>query len=342
MKKLILGLLASLCCFTAFSQAPQGINYQAVARNSAGGLLSKTSISLRISILDKSTTGSSVYSETHSVTTNILGLFTIVIGKGSVVSGDFSKVDWGNGDKFLKVEMDSSGGSSFKLMGTSQLLSVPYALYAAKSGDSNSYKAGSGITIKGDTINSTNIGTTNYYYASSVGQSFLYPDGIDSIEPITIDSTTTTYTVPASKNFYITTIQLYNNITFKVDNDTISTTSFQYGAYTRPLIIGGNQKLTLSINPSSKGSHRLYVNGFLVKAYITPVIQILNTKTYTVPTGKTLIILSEVISQPASGIAIDGTIVGYGMNGGAPPYFAAAGQKITMSNGVGGFFGYLK
>ena len=156
MKKIFLTLILSVIMFSAiFAQAPQGINYQAVARNSAGGLLSNSSISLRISILDKTATGTSVFTETHSVTTNALGLFTFMIGKGTLVSGDFTKIDWSTNDKFLEVEMDSSGGSSYTVMGTSQLVSVPYALYADKAGNAKTYNAGSGISISNDSIINT-------------------------------------------------------------------------------------------------------------------------------------------------------------------------------------------
>ncbi len=156
MKKIILTLILGIIAFSAiFAQTPQGINYQAVARNSTGGLLSNSSISLRISILDKTATGTSVFTETHAVTTNALGLFTFVIGKGTLVSGDFTKIDWSTNDKFLEVEMDSNGGSSYTVMGTSQLVSVPYALYSAKAGNAKTYNAGKGISISNDSIINT-------------------------------------------------------------------------------------------------------------------------------------------------------------------------------------------
>ncbi len=157
MKKLFLSLAIAMLFISsiASAQTPQGINYQAVARNSAGGVLSNSSISLRISILDKTATGTSVFTETHAVTTNALGLFTFVIGKGTLVSGDFTKIDWSTNDKFLEVEMDSSGGSSYTVMGTSQLVSVPYALYADKAGNAKTYNAGSGISISNDSIINT-------------------------------------------------------------------------------------------------------------------------------------------------------------------------------------------
>lgn len=116
-----------------FAQAPQGFNYQGVARNFAGEPLPGQNISIKVSILNSSPTGTVVYTETHILTTNNMGLFTINIGNGTTID-NFEDISWATGDsKWLKIEMDVTGGSSYILMGTSQLLSVPYALYSEKS-----------------------------------------------------------------------------------------------------------------------------------------------------------------------------------------------------------------
>ena len=150
MKRIIFSILTLLITGLAFAQAPQSFNYQAIARNATGAPLANQAISVRLSITDSVTAGNILYSETHGVTTNTYGLFTLSVGTGTVVSGTFSGVNWAGGSRFLKVEMDASGGSSYTLMGVSQLLSVPYALYAAKSG--SQAIAGKGISIQGDTI----------------------------------------------------------------------------------------------------------------------------------------------------------------------------------------------
>lgn len=93
-----------------------------------GNVIPEQDITLRVSILHNSPSGAVQYSEQHSLTTNQLGLFTVGIGNGSVLSGNFANITWGDGDKYLKVEIDPAGGSSFSLAGTFQLLSVPYAL----------------------------------------------------------------------------------------------------------------------------------------------------------------------------------------------------------------------
>ncbi len=134
MKVIFIFSLSVLLSFVLKAQAPQGLNYQAVARNLNGSMVATQPVSVRFSILNGSTTGVVVYQETQQATTNNFGLFTLAIGRGTVVSGNFSGIDWGGGDKFLKVEI-AIGGGSYQLQGTSQLLSVPYALYAEKSGD---------------------------------------------------------------------------------------------------------------------------------------------------------------------------------------------------------------
>ncbi len=110
----------------AFSQAPEGFNYQAVLRDASGTVKTDAAVSLTISILQSSATGSPVFSETHNTTTNSQGLINLEVG--SVNPADFEDIDWADGPYFIKIEVDGIE------MGTSQLLSVPYALYAKSSG----------------------------------------------------------------------------------------------------------------------------------------------------------------------------------------------------------------
>jgi hypothetical protein len=142
-------------CITAIAQAPQSIPYQAVARDTSGNLLSNTAVSVRLSVHNNVISGPVVYSETHNVVTSPLGLFNINIGTGSIVTGVFNGIDWASGSKFLQVELDPSGGSNYIDMGTQQLLSVPYALFAQTAG----YTPGAGIDISGNAI--TNTGDTD-------------------------------------------------------------------------------------------------------------------------------------------------------------------------------------
>jgi hypothetical protein len=133
MKKLtvILAAFAMLCIVaTSNAQTPQAIKYQALARNSNGDIIANQQVSFRISILQGSEQGNTVYEEIQPATTNQFGLANLSIGTGNVVSGIFDSIKWGNATYFAKIEFDPKGGSDFAVMGTSQLLSVPYSLYA--------------------------------------------------------------------------------------------------------------------------------------------------------------------------------------------------------------------
>jgi hypothetical protein len=128
---LILGMLFWL--FSASNlqaQAPQAFPYQAVVRNANGAVIPNQLVSLRFSVLQGSSSGSVLYQEKHTLTSTSLGLCNVNIGEGTVLSGIFSSINWGNGAKYIKVELDTTGGNNFTVMGTTQLLSVPYAMYA--------------------------------------------------------------------------------------------------------------------------------------------------------------------------------------------------------------------
>src|SRR5688572_1545860 len=127
--KNIYNLLAAValtaCCLlptaNSFSQAPQSMSYQAVARDLNGDPIPNQLIGLRFSIRNGSAGGPIVYSETHTATTNQFGSFAIAIGSGVPFIGTFSNIDWGNGSKYLQVELDVTGGTNYADMGASQL-----------------------------------------------------------------------------------------------------------------------------------------------------------------------------------------------------------------------------
>ena len=136
MKKILLFFVAIMAMIlVAEAQAPERFSYQSVIRDAAGNLVANEPVGVRVSILQYSPDGSAVYSETHNCATNANGLVTMEIGAGTVVSGTFSSIDWANGPYFLKIETDVNGGTNYTLAGTQQMLSVPYALYAATSGN---------------------------------------------------------------------------------------------------------------------------------------------------------------------------------------------------------------
>ena len=132
MKKLFIFFIVAFLSVSVYSQSPQKFNYQAVCRDNLGAIIPNQSIYLRVTIHDLTTTGTSLYQETHLKTTNQFGLVTIEVGAGSVVSGTFNTIPWGTGSKYMEVELNL--GSGYTSMGTPQLLSVPYALYANNTG----------------------------------------------------------------------------------------------------------------------------------------------------------------------------------------------------------------
>ncbi len=143
MKKITLILFfVVLTGITVFAQVPEKINYQAVIRNSSGELVTNQDVGIKVSILDETSSGDVLYSEEHAVSTNAYGQVAIEIGDGTGATSDFGSIDWGINDKFLKLEVDIEGGTSYVPIGTSQMLSVPYAFYANSAsnlGDENVY-----------------------------------------------------------------------------------------------------------------------------------------------------------------------------------------------------------
>jgi len=123
---LIIILTNLLISSSIFAQAPQKLSYQAVIRNSSNALVTSTNVGMQISILQGSETGTVVYTDTQTPTTNANGLVSIEIGGGA----GFNTIDWSAGPYFIKTETDPAGGTAYTIIGTSQLLSVPYALHA--------------------------------------------------------------------------------------------------------------------------------------------------------------------------------------------------------------------
>jgi uncharacterized protein (TIGR02145 family) len=132
MKKLYT-LLALVITTITFAQAPQGFNYQATVRNSAGALIVNQNVNFKFNIMLNSATSLPVFSETHMSPTDDLGQVNLVIGTGTATTGSFSTINWSTGNYYLGIELNT--GSGYVAMGTTQLLSVPYALYANSSGN---------------------------------------------------------------------------------------------------------------------------------------------------------------------------------------------------------------
>jgi len=130
MKKLYSILTTVLITASVFAQAPEKMSYQAVIRDAGNTLVTSQAVGMQINILQGSVSGTAVYVETQTPTTNINGLVSIEIGAGAIVSGAFNTIDWSTGPYFIKTETDPIGGTTYTITGTSQLMSVPYALHA--------------------------------------------------------------------------------------------------------------------------------------------------------------------------------------------------------------------
>lgn len=155
------------------AQVPQAFSYQTIAFNASGAPIANGNVSLKISILENSATGTVLYTETHNKTTNAKGLVNLNIGQGTATTGTFGGINWGANTKFVKVEMDPAGGSNYTNVGVNQLMSVPYA-QVSKTVVTG---AGQGITLTSPngtayTLNVDNSGNLNLPVTSGSNTSF--------------------------------------------------------------------------------------------------------------------------------------------------------------------------
>jgi hypothetical protein len=130
LKSILFSILFLIADYQSVAQSPESMNYQAVIRDGSGNVLSSQAVGLRIKILQGSATGTSVYQETFTPTTNAYGSIAIQIGTGTVVSGTFNTIDWGANSYYVETAVDISGGNTYTVISTTQFVSVPYALYA--------------------------------------------------------------------------------------------------------------------------------------------------------------------------------------------------------------------
>ncbi|WP_430931186.1 hypothetical protein [Saccharicrinis sp. 156] len=174
----LLGLVLLFPCMT-LAQAPEKLSYQAVARDAGNNLINNTTVGMRISILQGTVSGSAVYVETHTPTTNDNGLVSVEIGAG-ITTHIFTSINWADGPYFIKTETDPEGGSNYTISGTSQLLSVPYALYAKTADSAVNYD---------ETDPGVGINTLNYlskWDGSALVASSIFDDGdvgIGTLDP---------------------------------------------------------------------------------------------------------------------------------------------------------------
>lgn len=199
MKKLFFTFLVIIGFVNLYAQAPESFSYHAIVRNNAGDPIVSQAVSFRFNILKGSPVGNVVYGEKHDVTTDNFGGVSLVIGNGTDIIGDFATIDWGGDSCFFMIELDTTGGTLYTHMGTSQLLSVPYSLYskAAANVFSGNYNDltnkpvtdGSETKINaGDNMIVTGSGTISNPYRITNGFSGSYDDLTN--KPITDGSET--------------------------------------------------------------------------------------------------------------------------------------------------------
>jgi hypothetical protein len=194
MKKLFT-LLVCIATMATFAQAPQGFNYQAIVRNSAGALITNQIVGFKFSIKQTSASGTTVYSETQYVTPDNLGQVSLVVGTGSPsTTATFSAINWASGTYYLAIELNT--GTGFVAMGTTQLLSVPYALYALNSGTSKTLGRPT-VYITGNITNeqaaaqlTLELGTQtdNVYVVNTTGLTAIDLSAISSLTSLVINN----------------------------------------------------------------------------------------------------------------------------------------------------------
>jgi len=294
MKKLIV-ILILFGSFAIKAQAPQYLNYQGVARNSSGTIITAGNIGIQFEILQGSASGPLIYSEENFSAPSTAGIFTTAIGSGSNTTGTFSSINWAGGPYFIRVSIDPAGGTAFSAVGTSQLLSVPYALYAETAGNIPNFTAGNGISITSGTITNSspnqtvnvsgpNVTGTYPNYTVTAGSTYTSGAGISissgsiintapdqtitlasaGISSVTGSYPTFTIDVPApSLNYNSGTQELTLTQGTVVTTATITTSSTSVGI-TGPGISGSYPNYTITPPPATSitaGNSNIIVTG---------------------------------------------------------------------------------
>jgi hypothetical protein len=334
MKKISLSVVF-LITFTQFSIAqyvPEGFNYQAVIRNTNGDLVINNQVDIEIVLKEGSSNGTSIYAEKHSKTTNSQGIVQLILGQGNVTQGNFSTIDWSSAAKYISIAVDIDGNNVFTDLGSTQLLSVPYALYAknAGSGGGTTYDAGAGININGNTISAADNSATNEIQSLSIngdqisisnGNTITLPpnSGTDA-QTLSVNgnqlaiSNGNTVTLPTGTTYTAGSgISINGNAISATDNST--TNEIQSltlnGAQ---LAISGGNTVTLPTGTTYTAGSGIAINGNAISATdnsVTNEIQSLsvNGNQLTISYGNTITLPTGTTYTAGSGIAINGNAI---------------------------------
>lgn len=223
MKQLIFTIAAILISSIIFAQAPESFNYQGVIRDLSGNPKPNSNVNLKLIILEGSSSGNTVFSETHNIVTTEHGLVNLEIGQGVNIQGSIIDINWSENVFYLRLEADSNGGSNFEFLGASKLLSVPYALYAKRT----NLVEGAGIQIDDNIIQNTgDLDVTNEIQNLSINGNQLSISEGNTIDLSSINTSITAGTGIAITGEIITNTGDLSSInelqTLTTSNDTIT------------------------------------------------------------------------------------------------------------------------
>ena len=324
MKKTLLFIFS---LFTLSLSAQDGINYQGAATDANGDELISQSISIRASVLSGSASGNLEWEETHTTTTDQFGLFNVVIGQGTNTTNgataSFDDMDWGSGNHFLKIEMDATGGTNYAMIGTTQMMSVPYALYAKSAGiDSAAIAAMIGSSGGG----------------MGGGCDYKFPEGLDG-EPVTLNNLSSSpYTVPLGKVLHITSLYNVSNVGHFYINGIVVHKGYNNSQGSEDIVQSNNLILKSGDVLSALSNSGMSVNGFLVNGNINAItINDIYANPFIVPSGKIMIINSIYNPMQSDEVLINGIAImqGYANSNsannrsGTGPWFLKSGDVLT-------------
>lgn len=288
-----------LLVLNVLAQGPQKINYQAVIRNAAGQPLANQAVGLRLSVVNF-LTGSSMYTETQSTTTNAYGLVNLQIGTGTVVSGTFATISWSSTQPSLKVEADITGGTAYALIGSADLVTVPYAINADKSSDNRWSLSGSNIT--NNNVGNVGIGNTSGTFPAndaildlgSTTKGFLVPRVTAASALLTPTTGLMVYQTGSTPGFYFSKSGTWKKL---ADIDDIPVVTPSTGSGTIIPFSSGSDLTMTTILGGLVGTGSAI--GFGNNAAVTPIGGLIDI------TGVTGVIYNCAFSVPRSGTITD-------------------------------------
>jgi uncharacterized protein (TIGR02145 family) len=299
---------------------PNAFNYSAVARDAVGQPIATKTIGIQVDILKNSPTGTSQYSENHFVNTDAFGLFNLVIGAGAIQSGSMVTIDWSNDNYYLKVGMDATGGTNFLTMGTTQLLSVPYALYAKSagsvSGGSVSDNQKLSVSLIGDTLYLQNGG-------------FVIIPGISAANtPAQLATLTTSVVSSITDTSAVSGGNITNN-----GGASITAKGIVWSTNQNPTLISKLGSTNDGVGTGSFGTYLFNLNAnttYFVRAYATNSVGTAygNELSFTTTSSG-----NGIVTNPGSGVTFDGYTYASIVLGNGQEWMAENLRTTTYANG---------